>query len=223
MTAIRTRAYVGRGAARRLLAGRMCFWGGIVGLVQAIVVLAWPSPVGTNRYSSPFHPTGFTIAQLTFCLQHIALAAGLWAVLQVPAIRTKRISRIGAITALTGMVLLAAQELVAISAAHLSANSSPATVIDSLYTVPIFLTAIGCLVTGLSTRSRPSRSALGWLPTLLVVIGVYAFVPLTPAIAGPEALGRIAIGGWMLLFAALGWTLTNPRNASQNETRTGAP
>jgi hypothetical protein len=214
MTATQTRLDTSHGAAHRQLAGRICFWGGLVGLVQAIVLLAWPSPVDSDRYSSPFHPTGFTIAQLTFCAQHLTLVAGLWAVLGIPVLRAKRVARIGAIAALVGLVLLAVQELVAISAAHVSESSSRATLIDTLYSLPIFLTAIGCLMAGLSRRGRPSRSVLGWLPTLLTAIGVYAFVPLTPAIAGPEALGRIAIGGWMLLFAALGWTLAHPRNAS---------
>jgi hypothetical protein len=34
------------------------------------------------------------------------------------------------------------------------------------------------------------------------------FVPLTPAIMGPFTAGRLGIGGWMLLFAALGHGLT---------------
>jgi len=206
MTAIQTRVEIGPDTTRQL-AGRVCFWGALAGVAQAIVVLAWPSPVAASRYSSPFHPTGFTIAQLTFCLQHLALAVGLCALLRIPAIRAHRSARVGATVALAGMVLLAAQELVAISAAHVAASSPRGNLVDGLYAVPIFLIATGSLIAGLVTRGRPSRSVLGWLPTLLIVIGVYAFVPLTPAIAGPEAAGRIAIAGWMLLFAAVGSVL----------------
>jgi hypothetical protein len=41
----------------------------------------------------------------------------------------------------------------------------------------------------------------------VLVTGVYVFVPLTPALLGPFVLARLAITGWMLLFAALGWVL----------------
>jgi hypothetical protein len=207
MTALQT--HVATTRHTREFGGRICLWGGLVGLAQAIVILVWPSPVVSSRYSAPFHPTGFTIAQLTFCAQHLSLAVGLCAVLRVPQIRARRSAFVGASVALAGMLLLAGQELVAISAAHVAENSSRGNLIDSLYAGPIFLIAIGCLVAGLVSRARPSRSVLGWLPTLLIVIGVYAFVPLTPAIAGPEAAGRIAIGGWMLLFAALGGVLAH--------------
>jgi len=40
------------------------------------------------------------------------------------------------------------------------------------------------------------------------LLGVYVFVPLTPAIMGTFTAGRLGIGGWMLLFAVLGFGLT---------------
>jgi hypothetical protein len=43
--------------------------------------------------------------------------------------------------------------------------------------------------------------------------GAYVFAPMGPALVGPFVLARLAIGGWMLLFAALGWVLV----------RSGAP
>jgi hypothetical protein len=42
---------------------------------------------------------------------------------------------------------------------------------------------------------------------VLLTLGVYVFVPLFPAVIGPMVQGRIAIGVWMLLFAALGIAL----------------
>jgi hypothetical protein len=50
--------------------------------------------------------------------------------------------------------------------------------------------------------------ALLWLPAVILAPGVYVFVALTPAINGSFVAGRLGIGGWMLLFAALGYGLT---------------
>jgi hypothetical protein len=58
------------------------------------------------------------------------------------------------------------------------------------------------------------------LPLLITVLGVYVFVPLTPAIAGPFAAGRLGIGGWMLLMAALGYGLTRLRPSPVDPTAT---
>ena len=53
------------------------------------------------------------------------------------------------------------------------------------------------------------------MPLLVLVIGVFVFVPMTPAIIASYEAARIAIGVWMLLFAALGLGLTriSPRPA----------
>jgi hypothetical protein len=41
----------------------------------------------------------------------------------------------------------------------------------------------------------------------LLGMGVYLFVVMFPAVLGPMAAGRIAIGIWMLMFAGLGLSL----------------
>lgn len=42
---------------------------------------------------------------------------------------------------------------------------------------------------------------------LPLILGVYVFVALTPAMMGPHIAGRIGIGVWVLLFGYLGWLL----------------
>jgi len=56
----------------------------------------------------------------------------------------------------------------------------------------------------------------GWGRWVPLVLGAYVFVPLFPAVFGPMVLGRIAIGVWLLLFAALGVALVR---AAQEEAR----
>ena len=52
-----------------------------------------------------------------------------------------------------------------------------------------------------------SGSWSGCRRALPLAIGIYVFVPLTPALAGPFLGARLAIVVWMLMFAALGWAL----------------
>ncbi len=42
---------------------------------------------------------------------------------------------------------------------------------------------------------------------MVLVAGVFVFVPMMPALMGPFVLARLAITAWMLLFAALGYAL----------------
>ena len=46
------------------------------------------------------------------------------------------------------------------------------------------------------------------LPGAVLAPGVYIFVALVPTVNAPDPIGRLGIGGWMLLFAVLGYALT---------------
>ena len=48
-----------------------------------------------------------------------------------------------------------------------------------------------------------------------LALGVWVFVPMTPAIMAGFMPARLAITGWMLLFAALGWALAVPRSPTE--------
>lgn len=76
---------------------------------------------------------------------------------------------------------------------------------------------------GLFGESSSSKS-LGARWAVVLLLGVYVFVPLTPAIMGimgitemmgPFTVGRMGIGGWMLLFGVLGYGVTRVPNEAQ--------
>ena len=61
------------------------------------------------------------------------------------------------------------------------------------------------VVAGLGLARQPVLAGAGrWLP---LIMGGYVFVVMFPAVFGPLVAGRIAIGVWMLMFAALGASL----------------
>jgi hypothetical protein len=189
-------------------AGVWCLGAGLLGAAQSLVLLAWSPQVSDHHFSYPFTGLGFAIAQASFFLQHLPLIGGVAALLALPAARTSRAARRGSWAALAGMVLLTAMELVAVIAYDAAADSSLATLVDNLYGPPVILIGVGLLVTGAALlRQGTGSGGARWLPAVVLLLGVYVFVPLTPAIMGSFVAGRLGIGGWMLLFAALGYGL----------------
>ena len=186
--------------------GVWCFGAGLVGAVQAIILLTWPAQVPDDRYSYPFADFGFVVAQTSFFLQHLPLVVAVASLLWLPAVRDSRTARLAIATAAVGLVLLTVLELVTIVAHDATTDSSLATLVNNLYGPPVILIGAGLLIAGIALLRQGTAGWVGapWMPALLLVLGVYVFVPLTPAIMGSFTAGRLGIGGWMLLFAALG-------------------
>lgn len=191
-------------------AGAWCLAAGIIGAAQAAIILAWSPQVTDDRFSYPFGDVEYGVAQSSFFVQHLPLIVGVAALLWLPAVRASRIARIATWAAAVGLALLAVNELVAISAYDAATDSDHATLVENLYGPPVMLIGIGLVVAGAALLRRGTDAWVGarWLPAVVLMLGIYVFVPLTPAISGSFTAGRLGIGGWMLLFAVLGYGLT---------------
>jgi hypothetical protein len=64
---------------------------------------------------------------------------------------------------------------------------------------------IGLVIAGLVVAR--GRMLTGWARWITLATGGYVFMILFPAVFGPNVAGRLAIGGWMLGWAALGWAV----------------
>jgi hypothetical protein len=186
-------------------AGAVCLGAGLVGAASGIFLAVVPAHVGEDMYSYPLDAGPFAAIQVFFFLQHLALALGLVGLWRARVLGPGRLGAWGLAGALAGMGLLAAVELVAISAANAAYPSPRTDMLDALYGVSSVLIGIGMTLAGIAVL-RAGRWT-GWRGALVLVTGVYVFAPLTPALLGPFVLARLAITGWMLLFAALGWVL----------------
>jgi hypothetical protein len=189
--------------------GRWCLAAGLVGAAQGLAVLAWPRQVGEARYSYPFTASWDVVAQATFFLQHLPLVLALGTLAALPAVRRQRWARRGLAAATVGFALLSLMELVAMSAATTTNDSTLGTTIDSLYGIPVLTIGVGLVVAAVVLLRRHTvDSRLAWV---LLATGVFVFVGLVPVIGTDSFVGgRLAIGAWMLMFALLGWLMQRP-------------
>lgn len=185
--------------------GIACVVAGVLGLAAAVMLAFLPPAVGDDRFSYPLTPGGFTAIQVFFAVHHLPLAWGAYVVWRRGAAGRGRLAGLGGIGATATLGLLSVQELVAIAAADAPYPSELTELIEAIYGVVSMLIGLAFVVLGLAV-ARAGRWT-GWARWVPLAIGIYVFVPLTPAILGPFVVARLAIGGWMLLFAALGVAL----------------
>jgi hypothetical protein len=186
-------------------AGAIGFWAGLIGAAAGLFLIAYPAAVEDSRFSYPFTATGFTIAQLVFCVQHVGLAVLLAALWTSGAAGRSGLGRIGVGGSVLAMLGLAAVEVAAIGARD-SLYPSPRTdTLDTWYGVTSIAIGVFLVVTGIAVLRAKVWSE--WQRYLPLALGIYVFLPLTPGIFGPFVVARLVIAGWMVLFALLGLTL----------------
>ena len=192
--------------SRQLLsrAGLIGLATGVLGALSALVLLFWPPQIAEGPVSYPFTSTGFLIAQAWFFVHHFGLIVALLALAVSGAIGNGRFARGGARLAIIGMVLLTCTELLAMRYAEWDNDTANAGLMGTSG-IASTVVGVGMIVAGVGSCAQASgRDGAGgrrW-PS-----GVTVFAVLTPGMFGGFVMARLAIGFWMLTFAALGWSL----------------
>ncbi|MBD8871039.1 hypothetical protein [Nocardioides donggukensis] len=186
-------------------AGSTCLAAGILGALSGIVLAVYPAQVSEDMFSYPNTAGEFTVIQIWFFIQHLGLLAGIAALARAEAMAPGHSARWGIGLAASGMALLAVTELIAISARNSTYPGDGTGLLDVLYGVSTVAVGVGLILAGLAVRRRASWT--GWRGAVVLVAGIFVFVPMMPALMGPFVLARLAITVWMLLFAALGYSL----------------
>ncbi|TDE03079.1 hypothetical protein [Jiangella asiatica] len=200
-------------AVRR--AGLICLAAGMLGSAVGIFLIMYPGQVPEDTYSYPLPTGGFAVVQIVLFAQHLGLAVGLLALRSTGVLGVGRAGRWGWGVAVFAMLVLAATELYGISAADAAYPSSRTAPLDALYAISSTLIAVGLIAAGVAVARAGVWS--GWRRWIVLATGAYVLVPMMPALMAPFVVARLAIGVWMLLFAALGLALIQDQGAEKED------
>ena len=205
-----TQTEAGRSTATRVPgwvsgAGAACLAAGILGAASGVLLAVYPAQVSEDMFSYPLAAGGFTVLQVWFFVQHVGLLAGIVALAGAGVMAPGRSARWGTVLGAAGMALLAVTELIAIGARNSTYPGDGTGLLDALYGTSSVAVGVGMILAGVAVR-RGGRW-IGWRGAVVLVAGIFVFVPMMPALVGPFILARLAITVWMLLFAALGYAL----------------
>ncbi len=187
-------------------AGTITTVAGVLGALAGAALAVWPREVAQDQFSYPLGETSHVAFQLFFTVHHIGLLAGLVALTVVARPVATLATRGGLGLAIAGMVGLTVMEaVVSFLGFGITVTSARGQLLGSLYGVASMTIGLGLVMAGVGLVRRPVFEGRGrWV---VLALGVWVFVPMTPALFAPMVWGRLAIIGWMLLFAALGWEL----------------
>lgn len=187
---------------------------GLLGAASALALLLVPPMVSADRYSYPFTASWYVTVQLFFAAQHLMMVAGVVGLRRVLVSTPSRLARVGTGVGLIGLLLLSACELLALVAIDAPTVGPQADLVNAAYGLPTLVTGAGFVLAG--TAVARFRVGPRWARWVVLLFGGWVFVVLLPALVGSDAAGRLAIGGWMLIFVAVcvavrrvdSWTLT---------------
>ncbi len=199
--------------------GLVCLVAGIVGAALALVLLAWQTTVDDTLLRYPFSETGFLTVQVVFAVQHLGLLAGVVALALSGAVGRGLVARIGAWLLVAGTAMLTASELLTMRYVDWTNEAANAGLMGAAYGISCTVMGVGAILAGIGVRRAKVWS--GWRAWTPLVIGVAQFVMLTPGLFAGFVVGRLVIGAWMLMFAALGWSVY-AESKDRVETRSAA-
>ena len=111
----------------------------------------------------------------------------------------------GAWTAVIGMVALAFSEVLAMRYADWHHDTANAGWMGTSYGIAVTVIGLGMLAAGVGVLRADTWH--GWRRWTPLAIGIATFAVVTPGMFGGFVIARLAIGSWLLLLAALGWSL----------------
>jgi hypothetical protein len=190
-------------------AALLCLAAGALGAASGLALALVEPSVDVDRFSYPLSAGSFAAVQVWFGVHHLGLLAGLFALRWAGVLPDTRPARWGWAAAAVGMAGLAVTEIIAIAAADSDVDSGIGAVLGGLYGVTCTAMGVGLTLAGVSVwRAKVWE---GWRRGIVLALGVWVFVPMFPAlVVTPTDGARLAIGAWMLLFAALGVALLSP-------------
>ncbi|MEO8528479.1 MAG: hypothetical protein ABI435_05325 [Pseudolysinimonas sp.] len=188
--------------SRRPVLGALVIIVAVLAAAFAVLLLVVPPAVAPDVWSYPLTAAPFIAGQVLVAVNHLVLAAGLFAAWRVGLAGHSRLAAIGGISSTVAMTLFGILELVAAGAANDVGDTGFVEILDDLYGAATVLLALCSIVFGIAIlRGHAWR---GFTRVTVLVTGIYLVVPMIPAQFGPQFFGLIALVGWSLLYIGLG-------------------
>lgn len=204
------------------MAGIACLIAGLLSAAGGLYLALRTPLVADDMWTYPQRAGGeFATTQTIFGVTHLGLILGLLALWWCGAVPHNRLGRIGHVVAISGMVLLTINEFLAIIPAGEPTDSTAAGNVGAIYGVATIMIGLGMIAAGIAAVRNGVWSGLQrWLP---LVMGIWLFVPTMPALFLEGDVARLALMGWALLFAVLGWVLWRNPTAAPRQARSTRP
>jgi hypothetical protein len=207
-------------AGRIRTAGALCLAAGIGGAL-ATIYLAMVSPVGAENFTYPHGAPELTGLQAFVALLRVGLVFGLLGLWWSGAAPRNGGARFGRYLALVMMAVLTVIEGLAVTVPRSPLDGTPSA-FGLVYGVFTILLGVALLAEGLGVARGGAWR--GWKRWLLLSLGVWLLLVVLPALALSFDAARWAMSAWLLLFALLGFVLTQDnsalgRPAAEPETR----
>lgn len=175
---------------------------GIVGIAAYLGEAFVPPTAGADQYNYPVGPEVFVALQILYGIQHFVLAFGVLGLIWSGAVPPSSLGTPSAYAASGAVALLAIVHLVAIGAAGETREEFFVDMLDESFGFIAAAVGLTLVLTGIAV-AYAGRWHSGWR-FLPLVLGIYVFIPLIPALTAPMSAARIVLAGWMTLFTLLG-------------------
>lgn len=202
----------------KIFGGWVLIMAGFAGALAGVFLLAVPSGVPPGVFNYPLSAGAFIVVQSVFAVQHLLTGLGLWLFWRTGFAGTSRLAAVAGWSTAAIMAALGCWEIVVIAGIGAPYPSDSLSWIDSGYGALSLLSGVSLVMLGISAM-RAHVLPRGWR-LLPLVIGVWVFVPMIPALTAGFVAGRIAIGIWLLLFAGLGWRMLRETTFAAQPRRT---
>jgi hypothetical protein len=142
------------------MAGLLSLVGAMIGVISGLVTAFILPAVSFDRYSYPYTPTGFRVAQLVFMLNHMLLLIGILGLARSGAAGTSLLGRVGVWISIVGMATLTLCEVGAMTLATSPYPSPRTDFMDMAFGVASILIGVGLVLAGVAVAR--SRKWGGW-------------------------------------------------------------
>lgn len=166
-----------------------------------------------SDFSYPLSHGVFAVEQVLVALHHAALAVAVFLVWRAGLAGGTRFASLTAWFAAVTLAAFAVWELVAISGAGQPYPSEQTAWLDTGYGVLSMALGVSGILQGIAVVR--ARVLTGWSRWLLLALGVYVFVPMTPVMMLGFTPARIALAVWSLLFALQGLVMLRAADTMQ--------